>query len=70
LPLTDAFQEQENALLEQRCCFGVKVAEAAIGEQVAVAWIEKELGGFHLLDELADGGEVFLCPSSASIMWI
>ena len=40
----DAFQECENALLEQRCCFFVEIAEAAVREQVTVAWMEKQLG--------------------------
>ena len=62
-PLADAFQEHENALVEQPCCFFVEVAETAVCEEVTVAWIEKELGVLDLLDELAGGDEVLLDPA-------
>src|SRR6266540_3089914 len=55
-------QELESALLEQRCRLFVEIAEAAVGEQVTVAWIEKQLGVLDLSDELAGGGEVFVDP--------
>src|SRR6266540_2452459 len=62
LRISDGFEERERTFLEQRCCFWIEVAEAAVGEQVALAWIEKQLGVLDLVDESAGGGDVLLAP--------
>ena len=56
----DPLQEGENPLAQQRRGLRVEFAEAAIGEQVSGAWIQKQLRMRNLVHEIA--GHIELEP--------